>query len=91
LAIQSFVDSKTQVLNTTISRINREIDLLREYRTRMVADEVTGKLDARAAALPQDELAFASQPGALATDAPGDDSDDFDGDDEAECANALQA
>ena len=30
--------------------IEREIDLLREYRTRLVADVVTGKLDVRAAA-----------------------------------------
>lgn len=50
LAIQSFVDSETQALNTAISRLNREIDLLREYRTRLVADVVTGKLDVRAAA-----------------------------------------
>jgi type I restriction enzyme S subunit len=33
-----------------ISRINREIDLLREYRTRLIADVVTGKLDVREAA-----------------------------------------
>ncbi|MFZ4794594.1 MAG: restriction endonuclease subunit S, partial [Blastocatellia bacterium] len=34
----------------TISRLEREIDLLREYRTRLVADVVTGKLDVREAA-----------------------------------------
>ena len=28
----------------------REIDLLREYRTRLIADVVTGKLDVREAA-----------------------------------------
>ena len=33
-----------------ISRLEREIDLLREYRTRLVADVVTGKLDVRDAA-----------------------------------------
>jgi type I restriction enzyme S subunit len=33
-----------------ISRLEREITLLREYRTRLVADVVTGKLDVRAAA-----------------------------------------
>jgi len=36
---------------TTISRLEREIELLREYRTRLVADVVTGKLDVREAAL----------------------------------------
>ena len=39
-----------------IERINREIDLLREYRARLVADLVTGKLDVREAAarIPED-------------------------------------
>ncbi|WP_395789993.1 hypothetical protein [Aquimonas sp.] len=36
--------------NTIISRLEREIELLREYRTRLVADVVTGKLDVREAA-----------------------------------------
>jgi len=31
-------------------RLEREIELLREYRTRLIADVVTGKLDARDAA-----------------------------------------
>lgn len=44
--------------HSTISRIEREIDLLREYRTRMIADVVTGKLDVResAARLPDEAL-----------------------------------
>ena len=37
-------------VNTAISRLEREIELLREYRTRLVADVVTGKLDVREAA-----------------------------------------
>ena len=37
-------------LSTAISRLEREIELLREYRTRLVADVVTGKLDVREAA-----------------------------------------
>jgi len=36
---------------TAVSRLEREIELLREYRTRLVADVVTGKLDVREAAL----------------------------------------
>jgi type I restriction enzyme S subunit len=44
-------------VTTAISRLEREIALLREYRTRLVADVVTGKLDVRAAAeaLPADD------------------------------------
>jgi type I restriction enzyme S subunit len=37
-------------LNTAITRRDREIRLLQEYRTRLVADVVTGKLDVRAIA-----------------------------------------
>ena len=49
-ALQAYVDVQTRTLNTTISRLHREIELLREYRTRLVADVVTGKLDVREAA-----------------------------------------
>lgn len=42
--------SELSGVNTAISRLEREIELLREYRTRLVADVVTGKLDVRAAA-----------------------------------------
>jgi type I restriction enzyme S subunit len=37
-------------VNTAISRVEREIELLSEYRTRLVADVVTGKMDVREAA-----------------------------------------
>lgn len=49
-AILSAIALQTQPLNTAISRLEREIELLREYRTRLVADVVTGKLDVRPAA-----------------------------------------
>ena len=35
--------------NLTIDRIVREINLIREYRTRLTADVVTGKVDVREA------------------------------------------
>lgn len=38
-------------VNTAISRLELEIELLREYRTRLVADVVTGRLDVREAAV----------------------------------------
>jgi type I restriction enzyme S subunit len=44
------IDADSVPANTAISRLAREIDLLREYRTRLVADVVTGKLDVREAA-----------------------------------------
>lgn len=54
--IMAYVSTETANLNTTISRTEREIALLREYRTRLTADVVTGKLDVREAAkrLPRD-------------------------------------
>jgi len=47
---------QTCPMNTAITRTEREIVLLREYRTRLIADVVTGKLDVREAArnLPDD-------------------------------------
>jgi type I restriction enzyme, S subunit len=44
------VESETRPIETAITRLEREIELLREYRTRLVADVVTGKLDVREAA-----------------------------------------
>ena len=44
------VDSETRDLMQGVQQARREIDLLREYRTRLIADVVTGKLDVREAA-----------------------------------------
>ena len=44
------IQTETREVNISSSRLEREIVLLREYRTRLVADVVTGKLDVRAAA-----------------------------------------
>jgi type I restriction enzyme S subunit len=49
-AIVAHLDTATRDLDATIARTQRQIDLLREYRARLVADVVTGKLDVRAAA-----------------------------------------
>jgi type I restriction enzyme S subunit len=51
-------EAETAAFDSGIGRLEREIDLLREYRTRLVADVVTGKLDVReAAARVPDEVA----------------------------------
>ena len=55
-AIAEFIVKATIGIDSTFSRLEREIELLREYRTRLVADVVTGKLDVREASLhPPDE------------------------------------
>lgn len=51
------INSETVHLVSTIQRFEREIDLLREYRTRLIADVVTGKLDVREAAARLPEVA----------------------------------
>ena len=50
VTIVKYTSEQTRPLVTAISRLEREIDLLREYRTRLVADVVTGKLDVSEAA-----------------------------------------
>ena len=45
-------DARTQGLRLAAERTQREIDLIREYRTRLIADVVTGKLDVRGVELP---------------------------------------
>ena len=60
MAIVSFLDRQTADLDAMIMSIRQEISLLGEYRTRLIADVVTGKRDVRAAA---DELAIRSEVG----------------------------
>ena len=48
--IALFVNREVQEIDVVASRLEIEIELLREYRTRLVADVVTGKLDVRVAA-----------------------------------------
>ena len=49
-AIIDKVRSETKHFNQAITRAEREIALMREYRTRLVADVVTGQLDVHEAA-----------------------------------------
>ncbi len=49
-ALLKVLDEQTQALRLAAQNARREIELLREYRTRLIADVVTGKLDVREAA-----------------------------------------
>jgi type I restriction enzyme S subunit len=44
------IEERTRDLDRGIHRTQREVELIREYRTRLIADVVTGKLDVREAA-----------------------------------------
>jgi type I restriction enzyme, S subunit len=48
--VAAHLDEELTKFEIAISRLEREIAFLREYRTRLVADVVTGKLDVREAA-----------------------------------------
>ena len=56
LAIVEHLDEATAHIDARIDRPRRQIELIQEYRTRLVADVVTGKLDVRevAAQLPDE-------------------------------------
>lgn len=72
-AIAAFIDTETSQIDHVAARTRREIDLIREYRTRLIADVVTGQLDVRAAAsaLPDIEPDAALSPIELDADDPG--------------------
>lgn len=55
LQIIRYLDKATSDIDAAIDRARQEIDLLGEYRTRLIADVVTGKVDVReaVAGLPQ--------------------------------------
>lgn len=50
LAIVHFLNKANKNIDSVIAKTHQEISLLREYRTRLIADVVTGKLDVREAA-----------------------------------------
>ena len=54
-AIAAYLDKQTAAIDAAMARAQREIDLLSEYRTRLIADVVTGQVDVReVAGLPDD-------------------------------------
>ena len=50
LRLLRFLSGETEVIDSCIARARRQIELLQEYRTRLISDVVTGKLDVREAA-----------------------------------------
>ncbi len=64
------IDERLARFDRSIAAANRGIEFLREYRTRLVADVVTGKLDVREAAarLPADVIPHTSVEGGDLTD-----------------------
>jgi len=45
--IVEFIKQETAIIDVAISRAEQEIELMREYRTRLISDVVTGQVDVR--------------------------------------------
>lgn len=52
LSIVEFIEKETALIDKTIARTEKEIELIQEYRTRLVSDVVTGKIDVRDVEIP---------------------------------------
>jgi len=68
--IVQFLDRETADINKSVMTIAAEIELIREYRTRLVADVVTGQLDVRHLALPEVEESLIEAIDAVESDDP---------------------
>lgn len=53
--ILQYIEKKSTILNVAIKRITNQIELLKEYRTRLISDIVTGQMDVRGIEIPDYE------------------------------------
>lgn len=53
--VVTHIEKETALIDRTISRTEREIELIQEYHTRLVSDVVTGKVDVRSIEIPDFE------------------------------------
>jgi type I restriction enzyme, S subunit len=51
--IVSYIEKETAIINTTISKIEKELALTEEYKTALIAEAVTGKIDVRGYEVPE--------------------------------------
>ena len=54
--IVKYIKTETTVIEKTISRAEREIELIQEYRNRLISDVVTGKIDVRSIDIPNYDI-----------------------------------
>jgi len=81
--ILEYITDSSKAIDQAISRAEREIELMREYRTRLISDVVTGKVDVRGIEVPD-----VSEEELLALDEDTAESDDVI--DDALCAEAEE-
>ncbi len=85
--IVDYIDSKSLEIDRAISRAEREIELMTEYRTRLISDVVTGKVDVRDIEVPEisEEVLLApeeeaeAEEGLSEEEVPGDEDGDENG------------
>lgn len=51
--IVNYIETESQRINTTITKIEKEIALVEEYKTALIAEAVTGKIDVRGYEVPE--------------------------------------
>jgi type I restriction enzyme S subunit len=85
VAIVEYLDDMSSEVDQVTATAEREISLLREYRSRLIADVVTGKLDVREATanLPDEVDEPDDLPEVVALDEVGETRDDLDNVEEA--------
>lgn len=74
--IANYLDEKSATIDRLIAKLTDEINLLLEYRTRIISDAVTGKIDLRDAVIPDYEEEAEIPP----TDEEGDDTEEGEAD-----------
>ncbi len=52
-SVVNFIKEQTRVITTTIATIEKEIALVEEYKTALIAEAVTGKIDVREYKVPE--------------------------------------
>jgi len=57
--ISNFIQSELKTIDKTISTIQKEITLVEEYKTALIAEAVTGKIDVRDFKVPEKETSLA--------------------------------
>ena len=77
-SILEFIENESELIDQAITRAEREIELIREYRARLISDVVTGQVDVRGIEVP--ELAEDDLPALDEDDAEADEMMDDEGD-----------
>jgi type I restriction enzyme S subunit len=89
-ALVEWIEMESKNVDHAIASSHRKISLLREYRTRLIADVVTGKLDVREAAAKLPDEADESE-SLDDADAPVEDEDNAEGPDIDAATDEVEA